>query len=71
MYLIEIKEQNIKMNPISESDNFSISWFGDMDVLSRFIFGFDPDMEILLKDHGFDDDIVDNIIEISKKLFSF
>lgn len=70
MYLIEIKEQNIELNPISESDNFSISWFGDMDVLSRFIFGFDPDMEILLKDHGFDDDIVDNIIEISKKNLS-
>lgn len=70
MYLIEIKKQRIVMKELPCENNFSIYWFGDIDFLSRFILGFDPDMEVLLKDNGFDADLVDEILEISKNNLS-
>lgn len=70
MYMVEIKEETIKKNDLPSENIFSIYWFGDIDFLSRFILGFDPDMEVLLKDNGFDEKVVDEILEISKNNLS-
>lgn len=70
MYMIEIKDGAVVMNDLPSENNFSISWFGDIDFLSRFILGFDPDIEFLLKNNGFDEDLVDEILELSKKNLS-
>lgn len=70
MYMIEIKDKTIVMNELPSENNFSISWFGDIDFLSRFILGFDPDVEFLLKNNGFDEELIDEIIELSKKNLS-
>ena len=70
MYLIEIKDETISKKGLPSENNFSIFWFGDIDFLSRFILGFDPDMEFLLKNNGFDEELVDEILEISKNNLS-
>ena len=67
MYVIEIKQGKIQEKVKLTNDSFSISWFGDYDFLSRFIFGIDSNMGNMLKENGFDEDEVDEIIEFSKR----
>lgn len=67
MYVIEIKQSIIQDTVKLSNDNFSISWFGDYDFLSRFIFGIDANMGDMLKDNGFDREEVDEIVEFSKR----
>ena len=69
MYMIEIKEERITERELPYDNNFSISWFGDIDFLSRFILGFDPEMEILLKNNRID--LADFLVEICKKTSRF
>lgn len=71
MYMIEIKDETIELTSLPCENNFSISWFGDIDFLSRFILGVDPELEFLLKDNGFDEKLVDEILELSKNNLSF
>ena len=70
MYMIEIKEEKITKRNLPYDNNFSISWFGDIDFLSRFILGFDPEMEILLKNNDFDEKTVNEIINLIKNNLS-
>jgi len=70
MYMIEIKEKTITEKELPYDDRFSISWFGDIDFLSRFILGFDPEMEILLKNNGIDGKTVDKIMDLVKNNLS-
>ncbi len=69
MYIIEIKNGvllNIKTIPITE--DFSISWFGGEDYLSRFIFGIDPNIVPLLTQNKIvDEDTANKIVELCKK----
>ena len=67
MYVIEIKQGKIQEKVKLTNDSFSISWFGDYDFLSRFIFGIDSNMGTMLKENGFDEDEVDEIIDFSKR----
>lgn len=70
MFMIEITEETISQKELPYDNNFSISWFGDIDFLSRFILGFDPEMEILLKNNDFDEKTIDKIISLIKNNLS-
>ncbi len=67
MHVIEIKQGKIQDSVKLTDDPFSISWFGDQDFLSRFIFGIDSNIGNLLKENGFNEDEVDEITEFSKR----
>lgn len=70
MYCIEIKEGVVgEINDLS-NENFSISWFGEYDLLSRFIFGIDSSIETFLIGEGFDDEDVVEMVKLSKENFS-
>ena len=67
MYCIEVENGIVENYFELSNDNFSISWFGSYDFLSRFIFGIDIHAGDLLKENGFDEKEVDEMIEFTKK----
>ena len=69
MHLIEI-EKGVLSNrrPLPTTDDFSISWFGGEDYLSRFIFGIDPNIvPLLIQNKIVDDSTANKIVDCCKK----
>lgn len=69
MYIIEIEKGILSnMVPIPITDDFSISWFGVEDYLSRFIWGVDSFIVPLLTEKGIvDEDTANEIWECCKE----